>query len=85
MAVKIRLSRLGRKNRPFWRIVAIDSRKQRDGACLANLGAYDPFKHAILHLNLNEINEWISKGAQCSPAVVKLLKEYKRTVDSTEA
>lgn len=78
MAVKIRFSRLGRKNRPFWRIVAIDSRKQREGAFLDNLGSYDPIKHTILQLNVDGIHSWIAKGAQCTPAVVKLIKKYKK-------
>ena len=47
MSVKIRLSRVGRRNRPHWRVVAMDSRKKRDGAFLENLGSYDPIKHQI--------------------------------------
>ena len=74
MAVKIRLSRLGKKNRPFWRIVAVDSRKKRDGTCLEDLGTYDPIKHEIVQLAKERIQDWITKGAQCSPAVIKLIK-----------
>lgn len=79
MAVKIRFSRLGKKNRPYWRVVAIDSRKKRDGAFLANLGSYDPINHQILTLNVDGIAQWVSKGAQCSPAVIKLVKQHKRS------
>jgi small subunit ribosomal protein S16 len=77
MAVKIRLSRVGKKNRPYCRIVAIDSQKKRDGACLENLGAYDPVTHEISQLKTDKIELWISKGATCSAAVEKLLKKTK--------
>lgn len=77
MAVKIRLSRIGKKNRPYCRIVAIDSQKKRDGASLENLGSYDPVTHEILQLHVDKIEQWVSKGATCSPAVAKLLKSKK--------
>lgn len=74
MAVKIRFSRIGKTNRPFWRIVAIDSRKKRDGACLENLGTYDPVKHEVVQIATARIQDWVSKGAVCSPAVIKVMK-----------
>lgn len=77
MAVRIRLSRAGRTNRPYWRIVAIDSRKKRDGASLDRLGTYDPVLHQIVTLNEAGIQEWVAKGAVCSPAVTKLVKKHK--------
>ncbi len=76
--VKIRLSRLGKKNRPYWRIVAMDSRKKRDGAFLDNLGTYDPLTREIIQFNLDRIEEWVSKGAICSPTVTKLIRMKKR-------
>lgn len=75
MAIKIRLSRLGKKNRPYWRIVAIDSRKNRDSNYLDNLGTYDPIKHEVIRINKDRIQEWIKQGASCSPAVIKLIKK----------
>ena len=78
MAVKIRLSRLGKKHRPYWRVVAVDSRKKRDGACLENLGTYDPLNHVILQFKKERIDDWISKGAQCSESVIKLIKKQKQ-------
>lgn len=77
MAVRIRVSRIGKRNRPYWRVVAVDSRKKRDGACLENLGTYDPINHKIVQLNLEKIKEWIAKGAICSDAVAKLLKQSR--------
>ena len=75
--VKIRLSRIGKKNRPFWRIVAVDSRDKRDGAFLENLGSYDPIQHETIQLHVDRIQSWITKGAQCSPSVKKLVRNYK--------
>ncbi len=84
MAVKIRLSRLGKTNRPYWRVVAMDSRKKRDGAYLDNLGTYDPIKHEVLSLNTDRIQELVSNGAQCSPTVAKLIKQHKRSGATTK-
>jgi small subunit ribosomal protein S16 len=77
MAVKIRLSRIGKKNRPYWRIVAVDSRDKRDGECLENLGTYDPIRHEIVQLHKDKIDLWVSKGAQCSLTVKKLIATGK--------
>jgi small subunit ribosomal protein S16 len=74
MAVKIRLSRLGKKNRPYCRVVAVDGRCKRDGKYLENLGTYDPVRHEVVQLHVDKINEWVSKGAQCTDAVLKLMK-----------
>lgn len=78
MSVKIRLSRVGRKNRPYWRVVAMDSRKKRDGAFLENLGSYDPIKHVIQQLHVDRIEAWVSKGAICSDTVLKLIKMKRK-------
>lgn len=78
MAVRIRLSRLGRTNRPFWRVVATDGRNKRDGAYLDNLGTYDPVRHEILVLHVEKIKNWVAKGAICSPAVMKLVKRFDK-------
>lgn len=74
MAVKIRLTRFGRRNRPVWRVIAVDSRKRRDGAFLDNLGTYDPIKKEIIQLYTEKIDDWISKGAQCSDSVRKIIR-----------
>ena len=76
--IKIRLSRLGKTNRPYWRIVAMDSRKKRDGAFLDNLGTYDPIKHEIIQIHLDRISDLVSKGAQCSDTVNKLIKMHNK-------
>ena len=85
MAVVIRLSRLGKKNRPYWRIVALDSRKKRDGAFLEDLGTYDSIKHIAIQFHFDRIQEWVKKGATCSPTVTKLMKNHKNVVASSVA
>jgi small subunit ribosomal protein S16 len=77
MAVKIRLSRIGKKNAPFFRIVAIDSRKKRDGACLEDLGTYDALKATLVTYHEDRLNYWVSQGAQVSDSVKKLQKLHK--------
>ena len=78
MAVKIRLSRLGKCNRPYWRVVAVDSRKKRDGEFLENLGTYDPIRHELIQFHVDRIQDWVSKGAVCSDTVEKLLRMHKK-------
>jgi len=79
--VKIRLSRVGKKKVPFYRIVAVDSRKKRDGAYLENLGTYDGLKGILTHLNEEGIQDWIDKGAVLTDSVKKLIK-LKKDADS---
>lgn len=76
MAVKLRLSRIGKKHVPFFRIIAIDSRKKRDGACLENLGTYDVLKHSFVQFHEERINDWIQKGAIVTDSVKKLHRKY---------
>jgi len=74
--VRIRLKRMGRRHRPFYRINAIDKRSQRDGRVLENLGWYDPVSQkegAQLKLEAERIVFWIERGAQCSDTVNDLL------------
>lgn len=75
MATTIRLTRMGKKKRPFYRLVVLDSRKRRDGAYLANLGYYNPFQepHQI-KLHDEEIIAWLQKGAQVSGTARALLR-----------
>ncbi|MBA7501402.1 30S ribosomal protein S16 [subsurface metagenome] len=70
--VKIRLTRRGRKKVPFYRIVVIDSKKARDANYIENVGHYDP-RSKKLQLNRDRIEYWISKGAQPTNTVAKLI------------
>lgn len=75
MSVKLRLKRMGNTNRPFYRVVAIDSRKQRDGRALQELGFYDPLKKsAEVNLREERILKWLDRGAIPSETVRKLLQ-----------
>ena len=83
MAVKIRLSRIGTINRPFYRLVAVDSRKKRDGSQLANIGTYDPMNGTIVQFHEDIYQEWLSKGALATDSVKKIFKIYKKTTQPT--
>ncbi len=78
MAVKIRLSRIGRTHTPFFRIVAIDSRKKRDGEALDILGTYNPRTGELIQFHDERIQEWVSKGAIMTDSVKKLQKMHRR-------
>ena len=72
MAVKMRLTRLGDKKAPFYRVVVIDSHKSRDGQYVDLVGTYDPIKDA-LNINVEKAKKWISYGVQPTETVKSLL------------
>ena len=77
MATKIRLKRIGRRNRPFYRLIIIDSRKRRDGLAIEQVGWYDPLKtdkDSNFNLKEDRILAWLQLGAQVSDPVNKLMK-----------
>ncbi|MEO0215574.1 MAG: 30S ribosomal protein S16 [candidate division WOR-3 bacterium] len=74
--VRIRLMRMGRRNVPFYRIVAIDGKKARDGKYIDNLGYYDP-RSKNLSLKRDRLEYWIAKGAQPTDTVAKLIEKAK--------
>ena len=75
MPVVIRLMRAGAKKRPFYRMVAADSRRQRDGRFLEILGHYNPIKHPHeLVVQKDKIETWLSKGAQPSEQAASLIR-----------
>lgn len=80
MAVAIRLQRHGAKKHPFYRIVAIDSRKRRDGKYIEALGYYRPTRPnpnvPALHLEPARLAHWVEHGAQLSPKAAWLYKQY---------
>ena len=77
MAVKIRLSRVGKKKAPVYRIVAIDSRKKRDGAYLENLGTYDALKGVLVQFHTERLEYWLGQGATPTDSVKKIMKLAK--------
>jgi small subunit ribosomal protein S16 len=75
MSVVIRLMRAGAKKRPFYRMVAADSRRQRDGRFLEILGHYNPVSQPYeLVVHKDKVTAWIAKGAQPSEQVASLLR-----------
>lgn len=77
MAVVLRLARAGAKKRPFYHIVAADSRMPRDGRFIENIGTYDPnLEPAKFVVNEERWAHWVKTGAQPSETVGEL---YKRT------
>jgi len=81
--VKIRLTRQGTKKRPFYRVTAIDERKQRDGRPLEFLGTYDPKpEHEVLRLDIEGIEAWVGRGAQLSDTVRTLVNRARREANA---
>jgi len=79
VSVKIRLKRYGTKKRPFFRIVVVDSRMPRDGRTIEEVGFYHPIEVKEKQLTVKEdrIREWITKGAQPSDTVKRLLNRIQ--------
>jgi small subunit ribosomal protein S16 len=76
MAVKIRLTRLGTKKKPFYRLVAADSEAPRDGKFLEVLGTYDPMKDpAAVTIQKEKVQHWLGKGAMVSESARAILKK----------
>jgi small subunit ribosomal protein S16 len=75
VAVHLRLTRAGRHKLPFYRVVAADSRKPRDGRYLEILGTYDTLKNPpVIKLKQERVMDWLSKGAQPSVTVRTVLR-----------
>jgi small subunit ribosomal protein S16 len=80
MAVKLRLMRMGRKNRPFFRLAVMDGRKPRGGATLEIIGHYDPLvKDAgkATKVNKERAEYWLKVGAQPSETVLSILRKHE--------
>ena len=77
MAVTLRMSRFGNRNRPFYRVNAIDKRRQRDGRVIEQIGFYNPLEKdeaKQLELQLDRVAYWLSVGAQPSDTVAALIR-----------
>jgi len=80
VAVRIRMKKMGRKHRPFYRICVMDSRKPRDGKAIEEVGTYDTTvrdKSQRVTLDMERIDYWMSVGAQPSENVKTLIKKVK--------
>ncbi|RRD71967.1 MULTISPECIES: 30S ribosomal protein S16 [unclassified Desulfovibrio] len=77
MAVKLKLTRLGSKKRPFYRVVAATDETRRDGRPLEFLGYYNPMTDpADVRLDADKIREWLNRGAEPTETVRALLKKH---------
>lgn len=76
MAVTLRLTRLGSKKRPFYRIVAMDKQSRRDGRALDILGYYNPMVDpAEIKVDKDKVKHWMDRGAETSDTVKSLLRK----------
>lgn len=74
MAVKMRLTRMGKKKSPYYRVVVIDGRSQRDGRYIDLIGRYDPRQDpSLIEIDEEKALDWLGKGVQPTEAVAKLL------------
>jgi small subunit ribosomal protein S16 len=88
VAVRIRMKLMGRKHRPYFRIVAIDARQPRDGRIIEELGSYDPMVKNTderYKLKLDRIDYWTSVGAQPSENVAVLIRKYRKKMATQPA
>ena len=84
MAVKLRLARAGAKKKPFYKIVAADSRSPRDGKFIEQVGYYDPTRNpALTRIDMERLDHWLKVGAQPSRIVKELL--HKARVNAEQA
>ena len=75
MAVRIRLTRVGGKKNPIWRVVAADQRSARDGRIIENLGQYNAqTEPSTISIDEERVRHWLAQGAQPTDQVKKLLK-----------
>ena len=82
----IKLMRTGAKKRPSYRIVVKEKQSKRDGACLENLGTYNPTRQpAEINLKAERVQYWIAKGAQPTDTVRRLIKQAARAQVSAES
>lgn len=83
--VRLRLTRMGAKKKPFYRVIAADSRSPRDGRFIERLGHYDPMKDpSELKLNLERVDYWLSVGAQPSDRVKLLIDKARNAGGESE-
>lgn len=88
MAVRIRMKMMGRKHRPYFRIVAIDHKQPRDGRVIEELGSYDPMVRDTdnrVRLKPDRVKYWMSVGALPSERVATLLKKYMAKAEEQAA
>lgn len=83
--VSLRLTRQGAKDRPYYKIVAIDSRKRRDGRYIEQLGSYDPMQTGVNYkIDLEKADKWLGYGAKPSVTVNSIIKKARKFAIASE-
>ncbi len=83
--VAIRLTRQGSKDRPYYKVVVVDSRKRRDGRYIEQIGSYNPMEDGENYsIDLEKVDSWIAKGAQTSDTVSQLVKKARKQALASE-
>jgi small subunit ribosomal protein S16 len=86
MAVTLRLTRVGGKKAPFYRVVAADSRSPRDGRFIEQIGIYDPLRDpAEVRLDAERLEHWLKVGARPSETVGQIIRKLRRSSATTAA
>ena len=80
--VSIRLTRMGAKKKPFYRIVVVEKRSKRDGRYIESVGHHDPRNPADFKLDRERVNYWIQRGAQPTETVRSLIKRAAKAGSS---
>lgn len=87
MALRLRLTRVGARNKPFYRVVVANSRSPRDGKFIEHVGIYDPTRNPIeVRFQTDRLSYWLSQGAQPTETVAYLIKQAaKQSVGHVES
>ena len=84
--VKLRLRRVGNRNRPVYRVVVADQRLPRDGRFIEEIGTYNPLqKDNNFRLDLARVDYWLGVGAQASDTVASFIKKARKAADESPA
>ncbi len=79
MAVAIRLNRQGSKDRPYYKIVVVNSRARRDGRYIEQVGTYDPMQEGVNYtIDLEKVDKWLSNGDQPSETVIFMIRKARK-------
>lgn len=77
MALRIRLSRCGRRHHPIYRIVVADAKAPRDGKAVDVIGTYDPINKRLIEIKEDKLKDWLNKGAEITDRAKSILKSAK--------
>lgn len=82
--VALRLTRKGSKDRPYYKIVAIDSRDRRDGRPIEQIGTYNPMEEGVNYtVDLEKVDKWIGNGAQPSETVNSIIRKARKAAKAS--